>query len=181
MVLVGSGGTANTIRKRRINIVEVSEYTGSPEMPSGLVKTLHPKIHAGILGDWTNPEQRKYLEETHVQPIDFVVVNLYPFAETIKSDPTNFRKAVDNVDIGGPALIRAAAKGALLNHRVVPVTNPEQYHIIIHELDNSSQVRDRLREKLAFEAFNATANYDLLIRDYFSRSIQHVNKPVVKS
>jgi phosphoribosylaminoimidazolecarboxamide formyltransferase/IMP cyclohydrolase len=165
--LVASGGTAEHLHKQHIPVIQVSEYTGSPEMPNGLVKTLHPKIHAGILGDWNNPDQRKYLEAQHVPPVDYVIVNLYPFAETIKQIPQDLKKAVDNVDIGGPALMRAAAKGALLNHRVVPITNPKQYSVTIKELDSTGHVSDSTRERFAYEAFNQTANYDTIISDYF--------------
>ncbi len=164
--IIGSGGTAGAARKLGHRVIEVSEYTGFPEMPSGLVKTLHPKIHAGILGDWNDPAQRKYLEANDVWPLDFVVVNLYPFQEVVRSDPTNLRSAVDAIDIGGVALIRAAAKGALLNQRVVPVTNPSQYSIIVQELKKNGKIGNELRFKLARQAFVVTAQYDSNIRDY---------------
>jgi phosphoribosylaminoimidazolecarboxamide formyltransferase / IMP cyclohydrolase len=164
--IIGSGGTAETIRKAGYKVQDVSEYTGTPEMPGGLVKTLHPKIHAGILGDWTIPEQRKYLDQQRVHPLDFVIVNLYPFQDTIRSNPTNLSKAVDNIDIGGVTLIRAAAKGALLNNRVVPVTSPQQYDLVRKELLEKNMVGDKLRQQLAKEAFNVTAEYDKAIRDY---------------
>ena len=164
--IIGSGGTAEAVRKLGHRVLEVSEYTGFPEMPGGLVKTLHPKLHAGILGDWNNPVQRKYLDSNGVRPLDFVVVNLYPFQEAVLSDPTNLRKAVDNIDIGGVALIRAAAKGALLNQRVVPVTSPAQYASIVQELEKNGKVGNELRNKLASKAFALTAEYDSGIRDY---------------
>ncbi len=164
--IMGSGGTAEAVRKLRHRVLEVSEYTGFPEMPGGLVKTLHPKIHAGILGDWNDPVQRKYLDANGVRPLDFVVVNLYPFQEAARSDPSNLRRAVDNIDIGGVALIRAAAKGALLNQRVVPVTNPSQYRSIIQELERKGKVGNERRTKLAQQAFALTAQYDSDIRDY---------------
>lgn len=167
--LVASGGTADAIRKLGQRVTEVSEYTGMPEMPTGLVKTLHPKIHAGILGDWNDTVQKQYLEENKVDPFDFVVVNLYPFGEVVKLDPKNLKKAVDNIDIGGPALIRAAGKGALLNHRVVPITSPMQYQQVADELDTGDKVSESLRQKLVFDAFSLTAEYDGLIRDYFQR------------
>lgn len=135
-------------------------------MPGGLVKTLHPKIHAGILGDWNDPVQRKYLDANGVRPLDFVVVNLYPFQEVVRSDPKNLRRAVDNIDIGGVALMRAAAKGALLNRRVVPVTSPSQYSGVMRELDEDGKVGDELRVRLAGEAFALTAEYDSTIREY---------------
>src|SRR5467141_4413363 len=151
--IIGSGGTAEAIRKAGYEILEVSDYTGTPEMPGGLVKTLHPKIHAGILGDWTVPEQRKYLDQQGVRPLDFVIVNLYPFQDTVRNDPVNLQRAIDNIDIGGVALIRAAAKGAFLNNRVAPVTRPAQYDVLIRELDKHEEVPDELRSKLAKDAF----------------------------
>ncbi len=164
--MVASAGTAETIRQLGHQVIEVSEYTGMTEMPGGLVKTLHPKIHGGILGDWNEPSQREFLEANKIEPLDFVVVNLYPFQEVVKSDPANLPGAVDNIDIGGVALIRAAAKGALLNKRVVPVTSPSQYDGIIGELDRNGQVGRELRLRLAQDAFALTAEYDLAIRDY---------------
>ncbi len=166
--MFGSGGTAQAVKKLGFQIVDVSEYTGVEEMPGGLVKTLHPKIHGGILGDWRDPVQRKYLEANRIEPLDFVVVNLYPFQEVVKTDPENKRRAVDNIDIGGVALIRAAAKGALLNQRVAPVTSPAQYEPVVVELEKKGYVGDELRKRLAQEAFALTAEYDTAIRDYLS-------------
>ena len=164
--MLGSGGTAEEVRKLGFSVVEVSDYTQVSEMPGGLVKTLHPRIHGGILGDWKDPAQRKYLEANGIEPLDFVVVNLYPFQEVVKADPENLRKAVDNIDIGGVALIRAAGKGALLNHRVVPVTNPLQYERVVAELERKGYVGNELRQQLAREAFALTADYDRAIRNY---------------
>jgi phosphoribosylaminoimidazolecarboxamide formyltransferase/IMP cyclohydrolase len=166
--MLGSGGTAEAVRKLGFNVVEVSEYTKVSEMPGGLVKTLHPKIHGGILGDWKDPNQRKYLEANGIEPMDFVIVNLYPFQEVVKADPQNLRRAVDNIDIGGVALIRAAGKGALLNQRVVPVTSPLQYEGVVGELERKGHVGNELRQRLAREAFVLTADYDRAIRDYLT-------------
>lgn len=167
--MIASAGTAERIRKLGHHVTEVSEYTGMLEMPGGLVKTLHPKIHGGILGDWDEPSQRKYLEANKIEPLDFVVVNLYPFQEVVKSDPANLQRAVDNIDIGGVALIRAAAKGALLNGRVVPLTSPSQYDSAVGELDREGKVGQELRLRLAQDAFALTADYDIAIRDYLLR------------
>ena len=166
--MLGSGGTAEAVRKLGLKVVDVSEYTGVKEMPGGLVKTLHPKIHGGILGDWRDPAQREYLEANGIEPLDFVVVNLYPFQSVVKTDPGNLRKAVDNIDIGGVTLIRAAGKGALLNQRVVPVTNPTQYEAVGKELEKKGYVSNELRQRLAREAFALTAEYDQSIRDYLA-------------
>ena len=167
--IISTGGTAEAIKKLHHEVVEVSDYTGFPEMPGGLVKTLHPKIHAGILGDWNDPKQLKFLEENRIEPIDFVVSNLYPFRETIRTDPTNLKRAVDNIDIGGVALIRAAAKGAYLNNRVMPLTRPAQYDVLIRELDKHEAFKDELRHKLGREAFAITAEYDAAIESYLGK------------
>jgi phosphoribosylaminoimidazolecarboxamide formyltransferase / IMP cyclohydrolase len=167
--IISSGGTAQAIRKLRHEVVEVSAYTGFPEMPGGLVKTLHPRIHAGILGDWNDPTQLKYLQENGIEPVDFVVVNLYPFQDVVKSDPVNLLRAVDNIDIGGVALVRAAAKGAFLNNRVAPLTRPAQYDVLIRELDKNGAVPDALKHKLAREAFAVTAEYDAAIESYLGK------------
>jgi len=166
--MLGSGGTAEAVRKLGLTVVDVSEYTGVKEMPGGLVKTLHPKIHGGILGAWRDPAQREYLEANGIEPLDFVVVNLYPFQSVVKTDSGNLRKAVDNIDIGGVTLIRAAGKGALLNQRVVPVTNPTQYEAVGKELEKKGYVGNQLRQQLAREAFALTAEYDQAIRDYLA-------------
>ncbi len=169
ITIVGSGGTADALKKLGADVTDVSLYTGFAEMPGGLVKTLHPRIHAGILGDWEDPAQKKYLQDNNVRPFDFVVVNLYPFSQVVKSDPDNFRRAVDNIDIGGVALIRAAAKGALLNKRVVPVTSPQRYDDIARELDTSGRIEESLRTRMAREAFSLTSDYDHTIHDYLER------------
>ena len=170
--MLGSGGTAEAVRKLGFAVVEVSEYTQVSEMPGGLVKTLHPRIHGGILGDWKDPSQQKYLEANGIEPLDFVVVNLYPFQEVVKADPKDLRKAVDNIDIGCVALIRAAGKGALLNNRVVPVTSPLQYESVVAELERKGYVGNDLRQRLAREAFVLTADYDRAIRDYLMGQAQ---------
>lgn len=166
--MLASGGTAEAVRKLGLSIVDVSEYTGVKEMPGGLVKTLHPKIHAAILGDWRDPVQKEYLDANGFEPLDFVVVNLYPFRDAVKKDPGNLQLAVDNIDIGGVALIRAAGKGALLNQRVVPVTSPGQYDEVAKELERKGYVGSELRQRLARAAFVVTAEYDEAIRDYLA-------------
>ena len=165
--IIASGGTAENIRKLGYSVKEVSEHTGMPEMPGGLVKTLHPRIHAGILGDWNDPVQRKYLTENNVELFDFVVVNLYPFHEVVGVRPSDMKKAVDNIDIGGVALIRSAAKGALLNGRVAPITSPGQYEQVIGDLNRYGRISATLRQALVVEAFTLTALYDSMISDYF--------------
>ncbi|HYY90629.1 MAG TPA: IMP cyclohydrolase [Candidatus Dormibacteraeota bacterium] len=166
--MLGSGGTAETVRKIGLKVIDVSDYTGVKEMPGGLVKTLHPKIHAGILGDWSDPVQKEYLEANGIEPLDFVVVNLYPFQDVVRKEPENLRRAIDNIDIGGVALIRAAGKGALLNQRVVPLTSPSQYEEFVKEMERKGFVGNELRQRFAREAFVMTAEYDRAIRDYLT-------------
>ena len=166
--MLGSGGTAETVRKFGLKVIDVSDYTGVKEMPGGLVKTLHPKIHAGILGDWSDPVQKEYLEANGIEPLDFVVVNLYPFQDVVRKEPENLRRAIDNIDIGGVALIRAAGKGALLNQRVVPLTSPSQYEEFVKEMERKGFVGNELRQRFAREAFVMTAEYDRAIRDYLT-------------
>src|SRR3989442_13927122 len=122
-------------------------------MAGGLVKTLDPRIHGGILGDWKDPAQQKYLEANGIEPLDFVVVNLYPFQEVVKADPENLRMAVDNIDIGGVALIRAAGKGAFVNDGVVPVTSPLPYAAGELALETKGYGGNQLRQRPARGAF----------------------------
>ena len=170
--IIGSGGTAEALKKLGAHVTDVSVYTGFSEMPGGLVKTLHPKIHAGILGDPDDPAQKEYLQTNNIKLFDFVVVNLYPFSKVVASEAGNFRRAVDNIDVGGVALIRAAAKGALLNQRVVPVTSPKRYDDIARELDKNGRVGKELRERMAREAFALTSDYDRAIQDYLVRNLR---------
>jgi phosphoribosylaminoimidazolecarboxamide formyltransferase/IMP cyclohydrolase len=125
--IISSGGTAQKIREFGYKeVTDVSDYTGFPESPGGYVKTLHPKIHGGLLLNEKNPEHRKYMEENGIDPINMIVVNLYPFEKTVAKKGINEEEAFDQIDIGGPAMVRAAAKGALLNERIVVVTDPTQ-------------------------------------------------------
>ena len=120
--MLASGGTAEAVRKLGLNIVDVSEYTGVKEMPGGLVKTLHPKIHAAILGDWHDPLQKEYLDANGVEPLDFVVVNLYPFQEVVKKEPDNIRRAVDNID---KIVFRLVPSSGRINVSLPPVRSAE--------------------------------------------------------
>lgn len=169
--IISSGGTANTIKKLGYNVIEVSAFTGYPEMPGGLVKTLHPKIHGGILGDLNDPEQVKYMKNHGINAIDLVVVNFYPFKEAVKSG-VNLKDAAEYIDIGGPALVRAAAKASLLNRRVTVVTDPSQYVLVIKELNKYGDVDIKLKERFALDAFKRTAEYDTEISSYLSKRLE---------
>ena len=165
--ILSSGGTARKIRGLGYAVREVSEYTGYPESPDGLVKTLHPKIHGGILLNPENPAHNEYMKRRGIEPIDLVVVNLYPFERVIHKDGVAFSRVVDNIDIGGPALIRAAVKGALLKGSPAVVIDPKQYNLVIDELErNDGAILPRAVGYLAVEAFKRTEAYDSVIMTY---------------
>ena len=168
--IVSSSGTAARIRGLGYgNVVEVSEYTGHPESPGGLLKTLHPKIHGGLLLDPSDPEHRAYMERHGIKPFDLVVVNLYPF-EAAAGRGAGLREAAENIDIGGPTMIRAAAKAALLYDRVAVVVDPAQYGEVVEALrENDGAISSALRRRLAEEAFRRTAEYDAAICRYLER------------
>jgi phosphoribosylaminoimidazolecarboxamide formyltransferase/IMP cyclohydrolase len=160
--LISSGGTHAVIQAEGIPVTKVSEYTGSPEILNGRVKTLHPKIHGGILAQRGNPVHDMDRNANDIGLIDIVVVNLYPFKETVAKPDVTFAEAIENIDIGGPSMVRSAAK----NHKDVAVlTNPHQYGIFLDALKGniSSVTVDQLRSQFAVEAFKHTAEYDAAI------------------
>ncbi len=147
------------MKENGINASEVSDVTGFPEMLDGRVKTLHPKIHAGILARRDIPEHMKAIKDMAIEAIDMVVINLYPFKETVKSG-ASFEDVVENIDIGGPSMIRAAAK----NYKsVAVVTNPKQYPGILEEIKEKGEISEPTLGKLMAEAFSVTAEYDAMI------------------
>lgn len=162
--ILSTGGTAKTLRDNGIKVIDVSEYTGFPEMMDGRVKTLHPKIHGGLLGRRDNPKDMKEMEIHGISAIDMVVVNLYPFEATVAREGCSLEEAVENIDIGGPTMIRSAAK----NYRHVSVVvDPNDYPHIIREMKEiqgaiSSLTNFRLAEKV----FRMTARYDTAIFNY---------------
>ncbi len=160
--LLSTGGTAKLLEENNIDVIEVSEHTGFPEIMGGRVKTLHPKIHGGILGRRSIDDD--VATEHNIDYIDLVCVNLYPFAATIAKPDCSFDDAIENIDIGGPAMVRAAAK----NHAsVAVVTDPDDYDSIINELKNGgANINDALRLELARKAFAHTANYDGAVSNY---------------
>ncbi len=161
--ILASGGTRRALADLGIATTSVAEATGSPEMLDGRVKTLHPKIHGGILADTSNPDHVRDLEANGIEPIDLVVCNLYPFAETVASG-AGYSAIVEQIDIGGPAMIRAAAK----NHaRVAVVTNPDDYGLIIGALEQGGTTIEQ-RRRLATIAFAHTGRYDALIHRWIS-------------
>jgi len=160
--ILSTGGTAKLLSKHGIATTEVSDYTGFPEMMDGRVKTLHPKIHGGILGRRGLDEQ--IMRDNQINPIDLVVVNLYPFEETTAKPDCTLAMAIENIDIGGPTLLRAAAK----NHAsVTVVVNPSDYQNVLAELqDNNGMVSEQVRFDLAVKTFEHTARYDANIANY---------------
>jgi len=156
--LISSGGTHKVISESDIPVMKVSEYTGSPEILGGRVKTLHPKVHGGILAQRGNPLHDMDRMANGIGLIDVVVVNLYPFQATVAKEDVTWAEAIENIDIGGPTMVRSAAK----NHKDVSVlTNPEQYGLFIEAL--SDNTIDELRPQLALDAFKHTAEYDKAI------------------
>ncbi len=162
--IVSTGGTAKTLREAGVPVTYISNVTGFPEILDGRVKTLHPKVHGGILALRTE-EHLSQLKEHNITPIDLVVVNLYPFRQTVAKPDVTLAEAIENIDIGGPTMVRAAAK----NHAYVGiVVNPARYEQVIAALEQEGELSDALRLELAREAFAHTAGYDTAIADYLA-------------
>ena len=165
VALVSSGGTHRTIYEADIPVTRVTEVTGAPEFLDGRVKTLHPRIHGGILADRRRAEHVRQLEEQDIEPIDLVVCNLYPFEKTIAADGVSEDDAIEQIDIGGPAMVRAAAKNF---HSVTVVVSPDRYDEVLEHVASDGEVPLEVRRALALEAFNHTAGYDAAIAGYLS-------------
>lgn len=164
--ILSTGGTAQLLRKNGLQVIEVSDHTGFPEMLDGRVKTLHPKIHAGILARHDLTEHQQTLEQAGIPNIDLVVVNLYPFKQTVAKTNCSLAEAIENIDIGGPTMIRAAAKNY---QKVAIVTDPTDYPIICEELEaHQGNISATTRFKLAQKAFTHTASYDSAISNYLT-------------
>ena len=164
--LISSGGTYKQIKKLKFKCTEVSEYTNSPEILNGRVKTLHPKIYGGILSKRNNKSHKKELIKNNFFEIDLVIVNFYEFEKTL-SYTKNHSKIIENIDIGGPAMVRAAAKNY---NDVTVITNPNQYDDLIKELSlNKGSTTLNFREKMSEEAFSETAYYDSIVSNYFNK------------
>jgi phosphoribosylaminoimidazolecarboxamide formyltransferase/IMP cyclohydrolase len=166
VTLISSGGTYKEIIKLKFKCLEISEYTGSPEILGGRVKTLHPKIHAGILSKRNNRSHMKDLKNNDFEEIDLVIVNFYPFEKTLEQT-NNHLKIIENIDVGGPTMVRAAAKNY---NDVTVITSSDQYSELINEIEkHKGSTSFKFREKMSLEAFSETAYYDSVISNYFNR------------
>jgi len=167
--IISSGGTHSVIAAEGIPVTKVSDYTGSPEIMNGRVKTLHPKIHGGILAQRGNPVHDMDRNANDIGLIDIVAVNLYPFAETVAKPDVTLADAIENIDIGGPSMVRSAAK----NYKDVAVmTNPHQYGIYMDSIKGNISIKpETLREQFMIEAFRHTAEYDATISSWMESKI----------
>ena len=164
--ILSTGGTAKLLRDSGITVIDVSEHTGQEEIMGGRVKTLHPKVHGGILG--RRDIDQTVMQEQNIAPIDMVVVNLYPFAETVAKEGCTLEDAIENIDIGGPTMVRAAAK----NHKdVTIVVNANDYQRVLAELEQQGGVSHSTRFDLAVAAFEHTAQYDGMIANYLGKQL----------
>ena len=174
--LISSGGTYKEIKKLKFKCLEISNYTNSPEILGGRVKTLHPKIHAGILSKRNNKSHKKDLKDNNFEEIDLVIVNFYPF-EKVLEQTNNHLKIIENIDVGGPTMVRAAAKNYI---DVTVITSSNQYEELISELEkNMGSTSLDFRERMSLEAFSETAYYDGVISNYFNK-IKNNNFPKKK-
>lgn len=164
--VISTGGTKQKIEEAGLPVTNISEVTNFPEILNGRVKTLHPNVHGGLLAIRSNEEHVKQLEEHGIQPIDLVVVNLYPFQATIAKKSTTFHDAIENIDIGGPAMLRASAK----NHQdVTVIVDPNDYEQVINELKTNGETTLETRRRLAAKVFRHTAAYDAVIANYLTK------------
>ena len=164
--IISTGGTYKKLKDENVNAIEISDLTGFPECLDGRVKTLHPKVHAGILAMRNNPDHMQQLKDLNIDTIDFVVVNLYPFKQTILKDGVTREECVENIDIGGPTMLRAAAK----NYQdVAVITDPADYAKVLEELKAEKQVSLKTKFYLMQKVFEHTANYDSMICNYIKK------------
>jgi phosphoribosylaminoimidazolecarboxamide formyltransferase/IMP cyclohydrolase len=165
--ILSTGGTAKVLRDAGISVKEVSEYTGFPEMLDGRLKTLHPKIHGGLLSRRNNPKDMEEIQMQGIDTIDMVVVNLYPFKETISRPGVTFAEAIENIDIGGPTMLRSASKNF---QDVAVIVNPSDYKKIIKEMKKLKvDISYRTRLGLAKKVFKRTSQYDKAIAAYLGK------------
>jgi phosphoribosylaminoimidazolecarboxamide formyltransferase/IMP cyclohydrolase len=165
--ILSTGGTAKALRDAGIPVKDVSEHTGFPEMLDGRLKTLHPKIHGGLLSRRDNPKDMEDIKKHGIDTIDMVVVNLYPFEETISRPGVSFAEAIENIDIGGPAMLRSASKNF---QDVAVIVAPSDYEKIVEEIKNlKGDLSYKTRLELAKKVFRHTSRYDTIIADYLTK------------
>jgi phosphoribosylaminoimidazolecarboxamide formyltransferase/IMP cyclohydrolase len=166
--IISTGGTSNLLKENGIDVIGISEVTNFPEMLDGRVKTLHPMIHGGLLGIRDNDNHVTTMEAHGINPIDLVVVNLYPFKETIQKPDVSYEEAIENIDIGGPSMLRSAAK----NHKFVTVVvDPTDYEVVLNEVSTTNEVSFETKQRLAAKVFRHTAAYDALIAEYLTKQV----------
>lgn len=172
--IVSTGGTFKKLKEENVNAIEISSLTGFPECLDGRVKTLHPKVHAGLLAIRNNPKHMEQLKELNIDTIDFVIVNLYPFKQTITKENVSREECIENIDIGGPTMLRAAAK----NYQdVVVITDPNDYSKVLEELKTTKQVSLDTKFYLMQKVFEHTANYDSMIFNYIKNERKDTTYP----
>jgi len=161
--IISTGGTAKALIDAGIKVINISDVTGFPECLDGRVKTLHPKVHGGLLAIRSNEEHMKQIKELGIEPIDMVIINLYPFKQTILKENVKLEEAIENIDIGGPTMLRAAAK----NYQdVVVIVDPKDYGCVLDELKSKGDISLKTKFKLAYKVFEHTSHYDTLISKY---------------
>ncbi|NLY18447.1 MAG: bifunctional phosphoribosylaminoimidazolecarboxamide formyltransferase/IMP cyclohydrolase [Clostridiaceae bacterium] len=166
--IISTGGTYELLAKNGIKVTGISEITGFPECLAGRVKTLHPKVHGGLLAVRSNPDHMKQIRDLGIKPIDMVVVNLYPFKQTIQKENVTLEEAIENIDIGGPTMIRSAAK----NYQdVVVIVDPQDYDMVLNELKENNNVSLKTKFRLSLKVFEHTSHYDALIQQYLRTQI----------
>ena len=161
--IISTGGTLSTLVNAGIEAKPVDDVTGFPEIMDGRVKTLHPLVHGGLLAKRSNPDHMKQMEENNISPIDMVVVNLYPFKQTLERQGVSDEEIIENIDIGGPTMLRSAARNF---EDVAVVVDPADYDKVLQALQ-SDQLDAEIRKQLAAKVFRHTANYDAMIANYF--------------
>jgi phosphoribosylaminoimidazolecarboxamide formyltransferase/IMP cyclohydrolase len=164
--ILSTGGTAKMLRDAGVAVKDVSAFTGFPEMLDGRVKTLHPKVHGGLLGRRSNPEHVKQMKQHGIEPIDLVVVNLYPFEQTVAKPGCTLEEAIENIDIGGPTMLRSAAKNYT---DVAVVVNPGDYSRVLNEIKKTGEVSLATRFELCRAVFSHTSRYDSAISAWLDK------------
>ena len=171
--ILSTGGTAKALRDAGIPVKDVSDYTGFPEMLDGRVKTLHPKVHGGLLSRRTNPKDMEEIKKHGIDTIDMVIVNLYPFEETVSRPGVSFDDAIENIDIGGPTMLRSASKNF---QDVAVLIDPSDYGQIIQEMnDLQGDLSYETRLRLAKKVFSHTSRYDTIITEYLTKIIKEMD------